>query len=239
MVPTLPALAVLRALAAGRGPEPGARPCAGDLDLAGMEAEFAPYRIATRVQAERGGAEPLMASALGRAAFDALPGAVRRAHERHGALRLAGQASVEGAETAQGRWIARLFGFPEAGDAVPVEVEIAAMPDGEEWTRRFGGQRFRSRMRPHGRHGLIREHFGPFRFDLVLSADAQGLRMRVDGWRLGRLPLPKRVAPRGEALESVDADGRFRFDVRIRLPLLGRVVRYRGWLVPATAANGA
>jgi hypothetical protein len=35
------------------------------------------------------------------------------------------------------------------------------------------------------------------------------------------------------ATETVDAAGRFRFDVEMRLPFgLGRLVRYRGWLVP-------
>jgi hypothetical protein len=32
-----------------------------------------------------------------------------------------------------------------------------------------------------------------------------------------------------EAMES-EEDGRFRFDVRIGLPLIGQLVRYRGWL---------
>jgi hypothetical protein len=234
VVPTLPALAVLRALAAGRGPKPGAGPCVGHLDLAAIEAEFRPYRITTRVHVDRGGSESLIAAALG-PAFEPLPAAIRRAHTPRGTLRLSGEAAVEGAETAPGRWIARVFGFPPAADAVPVEVEIAATPEGEHWTRSFGGRCFRSRMRPHERPGFIREGFGPFSFDLALSADAEELRMRVDGWRLGRLPLPRRLAPRSEARETVDAAGRFRFEVPIRLPLLGRLVRYSGWLVPAPA----
>jgi hypothetical protein len=128
---------------------------------------------------------------------------------------------VDGAETAPGRWLVRMFGFPRAASATPVVVEIAATPEGEDWTRCFGGQRFRSRMCPHDRPGRVREAFGPFTFDLALSADAEGLRMRVEGWRLGRLPLPRRLAPRSEAREAVDASGRFRFEVPIRLPLLG------------------
>jgi hypothetical protein len=232
VVPTLPALAMLRALAAGAGPEPGAGPCVGHLDLAALESEFRPYRIATRVQVERGGREPLMAAALG-PAFSALPAAIRRVHAPGGTLRLVGEATVEGAETAPGRWVAAVFGFPPAADPVPVEVEIAATPEGEDWERSFGGRRFRSRMRPHGRSGRVSEGFGPFSFDLALSADTEGLGMRVEGWRLGRLPLPRRAAPRSEARETVDAEGRFRFDVPIHLPLLGRLVRYRGWLLPA------
>ena len=62
---------------------------------------------------------------------------------------------------------------------------------------------------------------------------AQGERLvyRVEGWRLGPLPLPRALGPTTTAHEEVDVEGRFVFDVEIRLPLVGRVVRYRGWLV--------
>jgi hypothetical protein len=43
------------------------------------------------------------------------------------------------------------------------------------------------------------------------------------------LPLPRALWPAIEASESQD-DGRFCFDVRIALPLVGRLVHYRGWL---------
>jgi hypothetical protein len=48
-IPTLPALAAVRALADGRLTEAGARPCVGVLELAAIEREFASYRIATRI----------------------------------------------------------------------------------------------------------------------------------------------------------------------------------------------
>ena len=48
-IPTLPALAAIRALADGRLTDPGARPCVGVLELAAIEREFARYRIATQV----------------------------------------------------------------------------------------------------------------------------------------------------------------------------------------------
>src|SRR5204862_2950609 len=47
VIPTLPALAVLRALAAGRVPAPGARACVGIADLAAIEHEFARHHIET------------------------------------------------------------------------------------------------------------------------------------------------------------------------------------------------
>jgi hypothetical protein len=86
-----------------------------------------------------------------------------------------------------------------------------------------------SRLRPLAR-GMVRESFGPFHFDMAVSADASGISMRVIAWRLGPLPLPSFLAPRSIATETQDAAGRFRFDVPISLPLLGRVTHYSGHL---------
>jgi len=52
-VPTLPALAAVRALADGRLCRPGASACVGLLTLAEIEAEFPSYRIASRTTVER------------------------------------------------------------------------------------------------------------------------------------------------------------------------------------------
>lgn len=51
VIPTLPALAVIRALADGRIVQPGARPCVGVLDLDDITREFAHCRIRTHVTA--------------------------------------------------------------------------------------------------------------------------------------------------------------------------------------------
>jgi hypothetical protein len=50
-VPTLPALAAIRGLADGSLSQPGARACAGVLNLDAIEREFAPYRISTQLEA--------------------------------------------------------------------------------------------------------------------------------------------------------------------------------------------
>jgi hypothetical protein len=49
VIPTLPALAVVRALADGRLTQAGAGPCVGVLDLDAIEREFAAYRISTQI----------------------------------------------------------------------------------------------------------------------------------------------------------------------------------------------
>jgi hypothetical protein len=49
VIPTLPALAIVRAVAEGSLSRPGAGPCVGVLDLGAIVREFAPYRITTQV----------------------------------------------------------------------------------------------------------------------------------------------------------------------------------------------
>jgi len=234
VIPTLPALAALRALAGGRAIPPGARPCVGVLTLQDIAAEFALYRISTTEDMDRP-PPPLFARALG-PAYDALPPPVRAVHASQPWLALQGRASVEGAAGLLARLVAAPFGFPPAAADVPVRVCIEAAGDGEVWTRSFGGRGPRSRMAPAPGGGL-EERFGPFAFRLHVAADAAGLRMHAATWRIGPVPLPRRLTPRATALEWADAEGRFRFDVQIALPGVGRLVRYAGWLVPESCAS--
>jgi len=171
---------------------------------------------------------PLFARVLGADAFAGLPRAVRRLHEGG---TFAGEAEVEGPEGLLARMAGWLVGFPASARRVRVRVVITPLADGEHWARDFGGRRFRSRM-VLGANGL-EERFGVFAFRVATPLDAAGLRVVVRAWRVLGVPLPLALAPLGDAEESEDPEGRFRFDVTVRLPFgLGRVVRYRGWLVP-------
>ena len=53
IIPTLPALAAIRAIAEGQITQPGARPCVGVLGLDTIEREFAPYAITTEIATRR------------------------------------------------------------------------------------------------------------------------------------------------------------------------------------------
>ena len=110
-------------------------------------------------------------------------------------------------------------------------MDIIPEADRERWTRRFGGRPFTSLLSA-ARPERLWEQFGPFRFELDLLTDRGGVvGMPVRRWRLGPLPLPPVLAPRSFATETVDAEGRFCFDVALHLPFgMGQVVRYRGWL---------
>jgi len=70
---------------------------------------------------------------------------------------------------------------------------------------------------------------------MALVLDGARLRLKVRGWSVLGIPMPLALAPVADAYEWVDDKGRFRFHVEIALPLIGMIVRYRGWLIPRSS----
>lgn len=158
--------------------------------------------------------------------FDTLPLEVRT---MHGVLRegtAEGDAEVIGAANSIGRLIGNVMRFPPQG-RYPLRVRFIERDGVERWHRQFGSHGFASTLSQQG-DALI-ECFGPLRFRFALLGDACGLRMKMSGWSLWRIPLPLTLAPRSNAREWAD-EGWFHFDVPIALPLIGRIVHYRGRL---------
>lgn len=232
-VPVLAAAAAVRALLAGRLAV-GARSAAEVLDLAEIEAEMAPYALTTSQDEIRPGAA-LFEGALGEPAFMALPAQIKAFHEATAPPVWQGRAEVSLGKGRLARLVRRLFALPAAGRDLPVTVSVERGQEAtgayEIWTRNFAGKRFSSRL-DLGRGGDLHESFGPFRFTLAPEAERNGLALPIAGWRLFGLSLPRALMPRAEAREDVDAEGRFRFDIRLTLPFFGPLVHYRGWLSP-------
>ena len=224
--PRIPALSIAPLVARIlRGDEVvGARDAGASLTLADYTPVFSKLAIAHET-VERPLAPPLYARVMGDR-FAALPAAVRGMHATLGEGGAAGEATVEGAGNIVARLISRVMGFPPAGRH-DLHVAFEADGDGEIWTRSFGDRSFRSRL--GGQGATLVERFGPLRFAFDLPSDARGLTMVMTGWLIGRLPLPLALAPRSRAREWEEG-GRFHFDVPIALPLIGRLVHYRGWL---------
>lgn len=227
--PGLPALAAIRAIAAGQI-EPGARACVGVLPLQAIEDEMTLHGIATQTVVERGA---IFARAIG-PAFNTLPAPIRALHETPGLSVWRGRAMTEGAANPLGAAVSAIVGFPKAQSDCPAEVSIDADGERSIWRRRIGGQAFRSVLSHPAAGGCVRERFGPISMDLELTPEGERLIYRVIGWRFGPIPLPRALGPSTVAFEEVDAEGRFVFDVTISVPLVGKVVRYRGWLVRET-----
>ncbi|MBA3810852.1 MAG: DUF4166 domain-containing protein [Caulobacteraceae bacterium] len=231
-VPTLPALAALRALASGRLTRPGASACVGVLSLEKIEAEFRGRRITSRLNFARPG-PGLYEKILGEK-FALLPAPLRRLHRPGWGVRARGMARVDGAQGPIARIASVILRLPPAADRTTVSVDITPVRRGERWVRDFGDRRFASILSASATPGRLVERFGAVAFELDLPVGPRGvLGMPIRAWRVGPLPLPRRLAPISKAIETVDEEGRFCFDVELRLPLrLGRLVRYRGWLTP-------
>ncbi|MDR6871037.1 hypothetical protein J2Y55_002045 [Bosea sp. BE125] len=233
-VPTLPAAAALRALLAGQI-APGARPAAGALTLAAIEAEMTPYAISTHSETTRHG-EAVFEAALGKAAFAALAAPLKTLHGRNGSPVWHGRSEIETGNGVIARLLRKIIGLPPAGRDIPLtfSIERIASPSGpaEIWTRNFGGVRFSSRLSTHA-GGELWEAFGPLSFKLGLAVDGGGLELPVATMRCLGLPLPSFLQPKSEAREYADTEGRFHFDVKLTLPVIGLLTHYKGWLLPA------
>lgn len=221
-IPTFAAAILAGEILAGRV-APGACDAAGLLTLDQFEPLFAPLAIGHEtIERET---VPLYARAMG-AGFDALPSAVRAVHEVNGDGGAAGEGSVKRGSHPLARLIGTIMRFPPSGD-YPLHVAFATEGGRERWTRDFGGHRFASELSLAGKG--VAERFGPLRFVFDLPADETGLRMVLRRWTLFGLPMPRALGPRIAAREWQE-DGRFRFEVDVRLPLIGEVVGYAGWL---------
>ena len=125
------------------------------------------------------------------------------------------------------------MGLPPPASDAPIEVDFTYRGGREVWTRRVGARtmissQFIAARRPRG---WLVERFGPFDFDLEVVVRDGELRLVPRGMRLLGISCPSWLWPLVKASEW-EQDGRFRFDVEIGLPLIGRLVRYRGWLIP-------
>jgi hypothetical protein len=240
LIPSMAAAAVIRKVRAGKPPAAGARASTGDLELDDYEPLFAGRSIRTgfRSSSDAAAGAPLYRHILG-SAWDDLAPPIRAMHslptDGHHHACAAGRAAVERGRNPLARLIATIMRFPQDGRDVPVQVDFSSSPAGEVWRRTFAGRSFQStQRRGEGRmQGLLAESFGPMTFGLAVVVVNGGIELIVRRWRIFGVPLPRVLAPGGHARESAQ-DGRFNFDVEIGLPLIGRVVRYRGHLDPQT-----
>lgn len=225
-VPAIPAAATIWALAKGQAMT-GARAATGLLTLDSLKPWFDGLAITTQTSSFKREV-PLYARVMGRD-FATLPEVTRRLHRGRPAILAEGEAAVVGGKNAAGRLIAKLFGLPAEASRVPVKVLIESREGREHWTRFFDGRPMRSAMERAG-DGVIEERFGPIAIRMVLVARPDGLDMVRSSGRIGVLPLPQFLLPIIKAEERADGPRRHRFDVEIGLPLIGRLVAYRGYL---------
>lgn len=231
-IPSMAVQALVLKQLDGVVPEAGARSAIAALELTDYDRVFAGRTLHHGFRDSAEEALPLYPRLLG-SAWHRLPQPIRTMHD---AVRTArGEASVEVGTGVLARLARRLFGFPGAGESVPVTVEFSALYGVETWKRNFGGRSFTS-IQAAGTGGndrLMLERFGPVRVALGVVADAAGLQLVIRRWSLFGISMPMALGPRGGGKETVQ-DGRFTFEVEIGHALTGIVVRYKGWLLPDT-----
>jgi hypothetical protein len=238
-IPLMASVALIERMISGRRPAPGARPCTDEVSLADFEPLFARFKIATGLWQSRDVSQPLYRKVLG-TAYDRLPDPIAALHnvEVDREKTVTGRATVERGTGWLSKLMARFAGLPPASDNEPISVTFRHVNGREIWERRYGSHVMRSALRAgqgKWRHLLI-EQFGPIAFGFAVTVDRDGLQLTLRRWSIAGMPLPVWLAPRITAAETGE-DGTFHFDVTVSDRLAGPIIRYRGWLNEAEAAD--
>ena len=159
-------------------------------------------------------------------AYDELPRPVRVLHDAPDATVFRGIGSV-----LRGGFVASIMGFfaslPGAQDNAPLHVTIEKHGTNETWRRDFDGDVMTSELSE--REGYLSEKIGPLRFTFALSAENGAIVWRVHKVSMLGIPLPAALFGDVSAREFA-GDDLYRFQVLASLPLVGRLIEYRGEL---------
>lgn len=175
---------------------------------------------------------PIFPAVLGDTFYE-LPKALQELHRGDRSSEWEGNASIRGAQNFAGRIVAALIGFPADDHQTGARVSIEVTRDGETWIRSFGDKQFRSHLSlGTGREaGLMCERFGVITVATAIIWKDEQLWFVPRRWRVGPLPLPSALLPKGDSFERA-RDGSFAFNVRIEAPIIGLIAAYEGILRP-------
>lgn len=170
----------------------------------------------------------LFPGALG-SAFERLPDCVRWLH-RGASTQARGVARVQGDPRWRARALRAIARLPAPTDSIALAFEVDAHAAGETWLRRFGDRVMRSELRrsPRVAHAL-EERLGPVRLSFACEIRDERLHWLLRELRVFGLALPPRWF-RDLRASCGDERGRYAFDIDVRLPLVGLLVAYSGWL---------
>jgi hypothetical protein len=229
-IPSMAIETIVRKWLTGSRPEAGARPATDTLDLADYDIAFNNRSIFHGMRSSDDMKGTLYQAALC-STFADLPDKVQQLHSAECPSQWQGKAQVIRGKGALASLVAWLNGFPKATDSIDITVSFTPTDKGESWQRNFGGKTFSSfQALGTGRYaGLVTERFGPVTVGLATVVKDKRLYLIPRRWSFLGLPIPKILLPGGDSFEE-EVDGKFRFDVRIELPVVGLVVAYKGCL---------
>ncbi len=235
LIPSMAVEAIVRKSLAGRVPPAGARTAITDVDLSDYEGLFARRSIFTGTR-QRAPIEvqPLFRHLLGEA-WDLLPPPIKQLHSLTSVSMYSGRCTVIQGRNPIARAVTALVGFPKGGSDLPITVKLSVEDSGERWVRTVADRTFSSTQSlAKGRsEGLIRERFGAIAVEMALVLQGPSMSYVIRRWSLLGIPLPLWLGPKTNAVESVDAEGRFRFDIKLGHSFIGSLVHYAGWLCPS------
>ena len=173
--------------------------------------------------------EMLFPALIGASDWPLLAAPVRRMHGGAMSLRAHGVAQVAGARHPAARLLRRVLGLPEPGADQAIALSIERSDGRETWTRGFANGRMRSTLERAADGARLRERLGPVSLYFELRRDGEAIDWQLRAGRLLGLPLPRAMF--GSVFSrSLAEEGRYVFHIDTRLPLLGQLIAYRGWL---------
>jgi hypothetical protein len=167
--------------------------------------------------------------ALLKPAWHDLPGSVRAMHGATPRILARGKADVQGDGNVMLRTLRWLLKLPPPGPEQALELCIERQGHREIWTRRFARGQMQSTLRHDATATHLWEQLGAVTLRFTLRPDADGVAWQLNGARVLGIPVPRSWLGTVHS-HSGERDGRYAFTVDTRLPWLGRLVAYRGWL---------
>lgn len=162
--------------------------------------------------------------------YDKLPYIIRDMHDVHDRVEAFGLSNITRGKSWLSILVANLFDFPKAGENQLIRVVFERHGDSEILLRDYGSKKFISHFADHPEPGVLYETLGSLWFEVECVCSEQGIDMDIRSCRLwNKIPIPLVLLPRIDATERVRG-GKYQFDVDISLPLIGRVIWYKGTL---------
>jgi len=208
-------------------PTSGARSAVSEITLAEFEAMFKSLAIKSEFAAPRP-ALPVFRQVLGES-YAALPAALQTGHEVTSYKTMTGRVDITRGKNPLTHLAANIIGFAKAQKDAPISVTMDVRGNTEIWTRTIGTTNFKSVLSPGSSPYEVFEKFGPVKFKMLFRVDDNKLHYDIIGACMFGMPLPKFLRPKSVTHER-EENGKFIFDVDTALPLLGRLIAYKGWL---------
>lgn len=209
-------------------PQSGARSATSEITLKEFRMIFDSLAIQSSFSNMRP-APPLFQHVLGEK-YRTLPTALQDGHNVMSYKTMRGNVDIIRGKNPLAHLLANIIGFAKSQTSAPISITMDVKGDREVWTRTIGASTFTSTLSPGNRPCEIYEQFGLVKFKMIFRIEDSKLHYDIISAKIFGVPLPAFLRPKSVTHER-EEDDKFIFDVEIILPLFGRLISYKGWLV--------